>query len=503
MEDKMNEYLQEEVNEPTEETFKITWFSFLSHPIKTLEAWGLQRVSWYFIIIISITAGFSRLLSQFSTKSFGEILELSQILFITMLFGPISGLIFLMLSTLFAWGIGKIFRGKATFNQILNLNILASFPLFLFLPIWVIYIYVFGLDLFKEEVFPSIDSLKKVPLYLLLSFLETLIYCWSVLVFVIGFCKINQFKKAKIFFYSFTSLFLILLFGILIFSSVELLTVKKSTIISDQNNQAYELLEKEEYDEALVLLDSVLEKESENDTALANKGWILLETGRYEEAVKLYKKSLEIEPNDTSEYIFLGNAYYGLGKYEEAIDTYKEVPKIGVNKDNAIVYYQLGVSYYDLENYADSIFNFNQYLKFIPYDLDAYWYLVYAYEYSGNLKLTLEYLDKLIAIDPSISGPIYKGDLLSYYGNYSEALAVYEEVIENFPQFPDGYYGKAQILSVYNQPNESVSYLHEAYKIDPSYTEYVIEDPMFDSIRETQVMKEFLSHYATTDINMY
>ncbi len=117
--------------------------------------------------------------------------------------------------------------------------------------------------------------------------------------------------------------------------------------------------------------------------------------------------------------------------------------------------------------------------------------------------MALEYIDKIIAHDPSISGPVYKGDLLSYYGNYSDALAVYDEVIESFPQYPDGYYGKAQILSVYNQPNESVEYLHEAYEIDPSYTEYVFDDPMFDNIRKTVVLKQFLSNYSTININTY
>ncbi len=228
------------------------------------------------------------------------------------------------------------------------------------------------------DMFQSTNNFKYIPLYLLLTYVETLIYCWSILVFVIAFCKINYFKKAKIFFYAVTCLYIILLFSNLIVDTYESLSLNKSNYISEQNNEAYELLENEEYDKALVLLDSILEQDPEYDAALVNKAWIMLETGRYEEAIELYKKSIEIEPNDPTEYIFLGNAYYSLEKYEEAIDTYKQVPKHEVDKDNAIVYYQLGAVYYDTENYVDAIFNFKQYLKYIPNDLDAYWYLVYA-----------------------------------------------------------------------------------------------------------------------------
>lgn len=497
----IDDSLQEEINILSNNEEKRSMLSFLTHPIKTIET--KNEFNWYFILLISTVIGIDKILSKFYSNDMGESLEISQIIAITLFSSTLLGFISLKLQTYIAFGISKIFKGKATINEIEKTILLASVPLIFLIPIWFLEIYEFGLTFFKEDMFTDIATLKQIPLFLGLSFIESLIYCWSALIFVIGFCKINQFKKMKVVIYIFTSFYFIITWGAFIFSFSKLLPLMKTASISERNTQAYELLEKEEYTKALTLLDSVLKEEPENNTALVNKGWILLETNRYEEAIKAYKKSIEIKPNDTSEYIFLGNAYYELEKYADALKVYHEVPKIGVNRDNAIVYYQMGASYYNLERYADCIFNFNQYLSFTPYDLDAYWYLVYAYENSGNLKMTLEYLDKIIVFDPSSKGLVYKGNLLSHYKKYSEALPIYEKIIDNFPQYPDGYYGKAQILSVYNQPDKAISYLHDAYEIDPSYTKSVLEDPLFDSIRHTQAFKNFIRNYATTDISKY
>jgi len=71
----------------------------------------------------------------------------------------------------------------------------------------------------------------------------------------------------------------------------EVLVLEKNSI---------EMINESKYDEALVYLDKILEIDSDNISALNNKGGILIELGNYTDSIVVFNKLLTINENDTS-----------------------------------------------------------------------------------------------------------------------------------------------------------------------------------------------------------
>ncbi|HHY73114.1 MAG TPA: tetratricopeptide repeat protein [Bacillus bacterium] len=500
---------------------KNLWISILRHPYLTFEALSDQNIKRWHMFIISYVVGTTSILTRFYLKNASEYLSLSSIIIIAILLGPISGYIRLIIGAFLAKIIGKLFKGKATYDQMLIVNVWSSVPIILTIPIWVIEIIVFGPSLFTEDPYNSISNWTMGFLFIALSFIEFLLEVWSFIIFTIGFCKYHEFKKIKYLFYILNALFLgILTLFIVATTYVDIDTIQFNKNVNQenydvlldevneklektpdnielQNEKAFLLISNGELKKGLNLIDLILKKDPVNDTALNNKGWALNELGRYEEAVQVLKKSLSIEPNDAYEYNNLGNAFLNLEEYESAIDAYESVIEFGVTKDFEDVYYGLGVAYYYIEYYEESVNNLQKYLTFVPKDINTYWYMVYAYDESKKTQNAIDTVDKIIKIDPSdIEAYTYKGDILLYSYNEVEALKVYEEIIEMFPEDPHGYYGKAQVLSLQNKSTEAISYLRASFSFDPYYSEYAFTDPVFDPIRESEAFEELISEFS-------
>lgn len=64
-------------------------------------------------------------------------------------------------------------------------------------------------------------------------------------------------------------------------------------------SQAMQMINGSKYDEAIVYLDKILEIDSQNISALNNKGGISIESGNYSNAIKYFDEILKIDGNNT------------------------------------------------------------------------------------------------------------------------------------------------------------------------------------------------------------
>jgi len=471
-----------------QENLKKPWHFIISHPIQTMFNWG-NDIKWLWIVIISIITGWDLFIVQSQIFNLGEKLSLFIILILLFFLGPIIGAITLFLGSAISFGIGKIFRGKATYQQILNVTIVSAIPYIFLIPLWMIYIILYKSDYFTQERIFSYNF-PFVLLYQILNYTEFSIICWALIIFVIGFCKVNQFNQLRFLFYPITGLLILILF---ISVSFNIIYYFVSNMSSPLENDVYKAILDEDYDEAMKLLDEILAEDPDNDIGLYYKGYIYLEFEEYEKAANYLEQSVAVKPNEFIEYFNLGFAYFEIDEVEKSIDAYQKAIDLGVNRDEVVVYHNLGYAYYDLENYKEAIPYFEKYISYEPYDVETLWYLVFAYEEEENITTALEYLEDIIYYDSTtIDGYLYKADMLAYYEYYPEALKAYEKVIVEFPNDAAGHYGKAQILSVYNQPQKAVASLRKSFAIDAEYTEDVIYDPMFDHIRSSAAFTNFL-----------
>jgi len=126
-------------------------------------------------------------------------------------------------------------------------------------------------------------------------------------------------------------------------SSTDMVTVTveaKPGCVSSQNNQqlgqqpiisgsidelssiSQDLIDNENYQEALPYLNQILQQEPENEFALWDMGHALYALGRYEEAITYFDRVLAIFPDYYIALTSKGDALYELGRYEEALTLY-------------------------------------------------------------------------------------------------------------------------------------------------------------------------------------
>ena len=95
-------------------------------------------------------------------------------------------------------------------------------------------------------------------------------------------------------------------------------TGTNTTILSNMNLQAADLIDKGDYEQALQLLDETITIEPNFTAGITNKGLVLSFLGQYGEAIELFDKAIGIDPNDTDAIGNKGNALSDLGQYRRS-----------------------------------------------------------------------------------------------------------------------------------------------------------------------------------------
>jgi Flp pilus assembly protein TadD len=94
-------------------------------------------------------------------------------------------------------------------------------------------------------------------------------------------------------------------------------------------NNAHTLNNQGHYEEALPLLETVLQKDPNNADAWGGKSYALQKMGRYEEALVACDKELELKPNDIMVLTNKGQILNALGRRDEAEAIYNKAVHLG------------------------------------------------------------------------------------------------------------------------------------------------------------------------------
>jgi tetratricopeptide (TPR) repeat protein len=103
-------------------------------------------------------------------------------------------------------------------------------------------------------------------------------------------------------------------------------------------DSAIELAEQGKYDEAILVMNSVIRTDSNNANAWYNKGVIQYKQGKYLDAVNSFGQATDIDPEFTEAWYNKGLALAALGKYPEAIHAFDKV--LSINKKDKQARYQ-------------------------------------------------------------------------------------------------------------------------------------------------------------------
>lgn len=217
--------------------------------------------------------------------------------------------------------------------------------------------------------------------------------------------------------------------------------------------EADKMIEKKEYDNAMLYLKTVLEIDESNFVALTGIVELYSEFEMYGEAVKYAKKRYKKYPKNKDTIFSLGYIYQTLGKFKKAISVYK---KFLEEEDNYFVYLNLGMCY-----------------SFLKY-----------------FKKAMEYVEKAIELEPkSVEAYVQKGDIFTMMKKYDSAILQYKNLV-NFKGIKLAkLYARMGDTMVYsNDVKKAIKYYNIAISCE-DVQDYIFED-FFEILLQAKEYKE-------------
>jgi tetratricopeptide (TPR) repeat protein len=233
---------------------------------------------------------------------------------------------------------------------------------------------------------------------------------------------------------------------------------------------AFLYMNQNSYEEALALIEEMLEKDPEDLEALIFIGNIRMYLKQKDKAKNIYEKVLSMEPKKKNIYLFLGAIYFEEGEYEKALQVYEKMVKNF--PESYTGYFFLGQTHAKIKSYEDAEKEFRKALDIEPMLLEPRFELLKIYKEKDeesvkpivitvkkgdslkniclglykkyNLKIQKAILEK----NPELSDPerIYAGQKLLFpslpgskkksadtEANIKKIIRLYTEILENYP----------------------------------------------------------------------
>lgn len=161
------------------------------------------------------------------------------------------------------------------------------------------------------------------------------------------------------------------------------------------------LISEKKYDQALKLLQGVLEKHKDSsgiDIVNLYIGNIFSIRGEYEKAIEYYKKSVETFPGNKELILSIGNAYNNLKNHEKAMVWFGRLSIDDIGNIDTL--YNIGVIAYNKGDFETAAKYFKKATEVDPKFADAFFQLGMAYIGLDKQNETVEALNKFMEMAP-------------------------------------------------------------------------------------------------------
>jgi tetratricopeptide (TPR) repeat protein len=207
---------------------------------------------------------------------------------------------------------------------------------------------------------------------------------------------------------------------------------------------ARKLYEKENYDEALELLET-LAVEAPFFADVFNKlGVIYHQGGAFGKATRAFEKSLELNPRYTEASLNLAVTYNNLGRYDDASETFEKAARFAQGSQGALdpfikgklanQHADLADIYFDLSLYDEAIEEYRKAVALGRKFADLNTKLAIAYRERGDFDKALEQFQESLKSNASYI-PAYLHLGVTYYmnGMLDKAVEVWQSALKADP----------------------------------------------------------------------
>jgi protein O-GlcNAc transferase len=191
---------------------------------------------------------------------------------------------------------------------------------------------------------------------------------------------------------------------------------------------------KNDFDSAIRLIESAVERDPDNPIYHANLGNVLKDAGRLTDAIAAYRLALELKPGDAAIHNNLGYVLQVSGMIEEGIAHYRKA--ISLRPDNYRAHYNLGNALFLAGKSAEAVTAFRDAARLNPRFADVWDHLGTALQRLGRAAEAEACFRRWIEIDPDSADAFHALALdLQQQGRIDEAFDAYQRAIALRPDF--------------------------------------------------------------------
>lgn len=199
-----------------------------------------------------------------------------------------------------------------------------------------------------------------------------------------------------------------------------------------QIRKALKYCEGSQFPDAILILQSVLEKYPNQLETLTLLGTIYLHQKDFALGVKFLKKSLSINPNQSFALNNIGNGYYELKDYQSAILSFDKA--IIINPNDFKAFYDRGRAYDEIKEYTKAISSYERAIKINQTFTEAYKSISITLKKTFEYKKAILYLNEVLKLNKQdINLYLLLGEFFEDIGEYEKAISKYKEALKIEP----------------------------------------------------------------------
>jgi len=232
--------------------------------------------------------------------------------------------------------------------------------------------------------------------------------------------------------------------------------------------KANALIVAKQYQEALAILESMLEADPYHRGALELMRQLLDLTGQYAAAVPWLSHLLDKNSQAHGAYRLLGYAMCKLGQFAAGIECFDQTLLIDPTDSRCLC--ERAAAQAELGRHAEALAGYGQALALDPGYADAHAYQGSSLLVLGQPEAAIASFDRAIAIKPSTSSTfVNRGNAYMQKDEYAIALADYDQAIALQPGNVLAHSNRAVALKHLHRHQESLASSAAASALDPNY----------------------------------
>ena len=242
---------------------------------------------------------------------------------------------------------------------------------------------------------------------------------------------------------------------------------RQKITIFNRLSQSKELMLEEKYDEAVALINQIIEEDPDVIDAYFTLGNLYFKKREFDNALNSFLKVFD-KRQDSFTVINIANAYLGKGDIEEA-DKFLTSIVDSIPPDSQL-YYVFGNIKNLREDYEGAIKYYEECIKLNPSSASAYGALGGVYVNQERYDEAESYLKKAEEHNPKLRNLHYNWALLhEEKGDLIKAADAYKQELENIPHNFKACFNLSRVYRKMGDPLEEEKYLNKTMELNPIF----------------------------------